>query len=86
MIQSLVLFMERLKSILRENLRSIYLFGSTTLTDFQLGWSDIDVLIFTYQPPTDSEASALVTIRQRLLEEYPNNQYFGSLEGAVVYF
>ena len=34
-------------NVLADNKPTIYLFGSVALGDFQLGWSDIDILVLT---------------------------------------
>ena len=34
-------------TVLADNKPTIYLFGSVALDDFQLGWSDIDILVLT---------------------------------------
>ena len=36
-----------IRSILQDNEPSIYLYGSSVLNDFRLGWSDIDILVLT---------------------------------------
>ena len=41
---------EEVQSILNERFLSGYLYGSAALDDFQLGWSDIDVLYLSRRP------------------------------------
>jgi len=71
-------------SILADNTPSIYLFGSVALGDFQLGWSDIDILVLTQKEITEQQAETLVGFRQTLLERYPGNTYFRLFEGGML--
>ena len=73
-----------ISSILADNKPTIYLFGSITLGDFHLGWSDIDILVLTEQEITEQQAETLVVLRQALLERYPDNQYFRLFEGGML--
>lgn len=75
-----------LLDILGDNLLAIYLFGSVTLDDFKLGWSDIDILCFTNCEITQKQADLLVNLRQALLKSDKNNLYYRSFEGAIVSF
>ncbi|MBQ7874836.1 MAG: DUF4111 domain-containing protein [Oscillospiraceae bacterium] len=63
---------------------SVYLYGSTTLDDFKYGWSDIDILVLTQKVISDEQANELVFLRQKMAEEYQNNQYFRSFEGGML--
>lgn len=71
-------------SILLECKPSIYLYGSCVLNDFQLGWSDIDVLILTERQISETKAMTLVNLRQNMLDKDPQNLYYRSLEGAAL--
>ena len=73
-------------SILKENVLSIYLYGSSVLDDFKLGWSDIDILVLTKEKIDSQQANQLVTLRQQLLESQPDNKYFRRFEGAMLSF
>lgn len=84
MRHSIELMKDSIISILKENVLAIYLYGSVSIDDFKLGWSDIDILCITNQLISDDEAEQLVTLRQRLLKEDENNKYFRSFEGAIV--
>jgi hypothetical protein len=75
---------DHINEILSNNKPSIYLFGSVVLDDFQLGWSDIDILCLTGQPISEDKAEQLVKLRQTLLEQEPGNQYFRSFEGGML--
>ncbi len=74
---------KNLQSILGDNIISIYLYGSVTMEDFKLGWSDIDILCLTRKTISDTEAKLLVDLRQKLLMEDKENRYYRSLEGII---
>ena len=63
---------------------SIYLYGSVVLNDFRLGWSDIDILCLTENTITEQQADELVSLRQKLLTEEPDNSYYRSFEGGML--
>lgn len=71
-------------TVLADNKPTIYLFGSVALDDFQLGWSDIDILVLTDREITEQKAETLVGLRQSLLEHYPGNPYFRLFEGGML--
>ena len=71
-------------TVLADNKPTIYLFGSVALDDFQLGWSDIDILVLTDCEITEQQAETLVGLRQALLEHYPGNPYFRLFEGGML--
>ena len=75
---------EKIKEILKDNLLSIYIYGSCVLGDFKLGWSDIDILVLTKQSVSEELANKLLTLRQDTLKEFPKNQFFRSFEGAML--
>lgn len=70
--------------ILEEAQPSIYLYGSCVLDDFRLGWSDIDILVLTRRQMSERQAQMLVTLRQALLKEEPENPYLRSFEGGML--
>ena len=74
----------RICAILQDCTPSIYLYGSVVLDDFRLGWSDIDILVLTQAQISERQAEELVGLRQRLLEEAPNNLYYRSFEGGML--
>jgi len=84
MKQSIEILKARIVNILLNNKPSIYLYGSIVLEDFKLGWSDIDILCLTEKIITYEQANQLVNLRQKLLDEYKNNLYFHSFEGAFI--
>lgn len=63
---------------------SVYLYGSTALDDFKLGWSDIDILVLTSKQMSEGQAQQLVRLRQTMIEEEPDNHYYRSFEGAML--
>lgn len=71
-------------TVLADNKPTIYLFGSVALDDFQLGWSDIDILVLTNREIIEQQAETLVGLRQALLERYPGNSYFQLFEGGML--
>lgn len=73
-----------ISNILQGNDASIYLYGSSVLNDFRLGWSDIDILILTDKQITKEQAQKLVGLRQAMLEKEPGNSYYHSFEGGML--
>lgn len=73
-----------IRSILQGNETSIYLYGSSALNDFRLGWSDIDILVLTNKQITEEQAKKLVGLRQLMLEKEPSNPYYHSFEGGML--
>ena len=71
-------------SILKDNVISIYIYGSCVLNDFKLGWSDIDLLVLTKNNFDNETANKLLTLRQDLLKKNPQNKFFRSFEGAIL--
>lgn len=72
---------ETIKSILQDNFMSLYVYGSVVYNDYRHGWSDIDFVCFTHKPIEEDAKQQLLTLRQKMLEEYPNNKYFRKFEG-----
>ena len=70
--------------ILSDAIPSIYLYGSSVLDDFRLGWSDIDILVLTEKEITEEQAKALVYLRQRMLENEWENPYYRLFEGGMM--
>lgn len=70
--------------ILSNGEMSMYLYGSSALDDFRLGWSDLDILVLTKKPITEEQANSLVGLRETLLAEEPDNPYYRSFEGGML--
>ena len=71
-------------AILADSKPTVYLYGSVVLDDFQLGWSDIDILVLTGREITEQQANVLVGLRQALSERYLANPYFRLFEGGML--
>lgn len=78
------LMLENLKLILKDNILSVYIYGSCCLDDFKLGWSDIDILVLTKNSLNIESVEKLLNLRQTLLETDTKNKYFRSFEGAIL--
>ena len=63
---------------------TIYMYGSSALDDFRLGWSDIDILVLTEKQISEPQANLLVTLRQAMLSQEPDNLYYRSFEGGML--
>lgn len=75
---------QRIAEILERNAPAVYLYGSVTLDDFKIGWSDIDILVLTERRISEAQAHTLVQLRQTMLEEDPENQYYRLFEGGML--
>lgn len=73
-----------ISKILADNQPSIYLYGSSVLNDFRLGWSDIDILVLTQKSISQPQAQELVMLRQKLLEDEADNPYYRLFEGGIL--
>lgn len=74
----------KISGILADNEPSIYLYGSSVLNDFRLGWSDIDILVLTERQITQEQAETLVQLRQTMLADAPDDPYYRSFEGGML--
>ncbi|MBR4538818.1 MAG: nucleotidyltransferase domain-containing protein [Clostridia bacterium] len=83
MQQSIKRVTEEIAAILNGKVHSAWLYGSAVLDDFQLGWSDIDLLVLTERPITEDQAQTLLTLRQELSGKEPENPYYRSFEGII---
>ena len=63
---------------------SIYLYGSVTAEDFRPGWSDIDLLVLTQEPITETQADLLLTLRQQLAQRDPDTPFYRAFEGGML--
>ena len=69
--------------IMEGKVSGIWLYGSVALDDFHLGWSDIDFVALTGESILESQAEALLTLRQEMLKKAPDNPYYRAFEGIV---
>lgn len=84
MKHSIEKMVNRICAVFGDHTPSIYLYGSVALDDFRLGWSDIDILVLTQTPISEKQAEELVNLRQKMLEEEPDNLYYQSFEGGML--
>lgn len=84
MKKSIILMVNRIKSILKDNFMSFYLYGSLVYKDYRHGWSDIDFICFTKKVIDQTCLDELLLLRQSMLKEYPKNKYFRKFEGIFV--
>lgn len=70
--------------ILAPNDASVYIYGSYVLDDFQLGWSDLDILVLTEKPISEQQADELVDLRQRMSAAEPDNPFYRCFEGGML--
>ncbi len=74
---------DAIERIMDGRLRGVWLYGSVVLDDFRPGWSDIDFIALTDGEPSPSQAQALLTLRQDMLEAEPDNPFYRLFEGVV---
>lgn len=74
---------DRIVSVMDGKVNSIWIYGSIVLNDFQLGWSDIDFIALTENEITEKQARDLLMLRQSMLSDEPDNQYYRSFEGII---
>ena len=55
-----------------------------TAEDFRPGWSDIDLLVLTQEPITETQADLLLTLRQQLAQRDPDTPYYRAFEGGML--
>lgn len=82
--EAIQIMTNEISTVLADNIPTVYLFGSVALDDFQLGWSDIDILVLSECEITEQQAETLVGLRQSLLERHPDNPYFRLFEGGML--
>ena len=74
---------DRIVSVMDGKVNSIWIYGSIVLNDFQLGWSDIDFIALTENEITEKQARDLLMLRQSMLSDESDNQYYRSFEGII---
>ena len=82
--KSIKVMVDNISQVLKDNLLSIYIYGSYVLNDFKLGWSDIDILVLTKKELDSDTAEKLIYLRQCLLKNEPRNNYYRSFEGVML--
>ena len=83
MDQSIAKMADRITGILGGKPPEVWLYGSVVLDDFRPGWSDIDLLVLTNGQITPGQAGALLTLRQEMTQEEPENRYYRAFEGII---
>lgn len=78
------IMVREISGILSDCEPSIYMYGSSVLNDFRLGWSDLDILVLTSKQITEEQAQSLVGLRQAMLVNEPDNPYYRSFEGGIL--
>ena len=73
-----------ISKVLADNQPSIYLYGSSVLNDFRLGWSDLDILVLTQKRISQPQAQELVMLRQQLSANEAGNPYYRLFEGGML--
>ena len=83
MLDAITKMTNRIVTIMDGNVYGIWLYGSVVLDDFRLGWSDIDFIALTDGPISESRAGELLTLRQDMLRDEPDNPYYRAFEGII---
>lgn len=73
-----------LETIIGINSFDIMLFGSAVLNDFHYGYSDIDIIVLSYNVLTELQISQLLELRHSLVKNN-NEPDFRLLEGIIIY-
>ena len=83
MLDAITKMTNRIVAIMDGNVCGVWLYGSVVLDDFRPGWSDIDFVALTEGPISESRAGELLTLRQRMLTNEPDNPYYRAFEGII---
>ncbi len=73
-----------IQRILQDAEPSIYLYGSVTAEDYCPGWSDIDLLVLTQSPISETQADMLLHLRQTLAARDPDTPHYRLFEGGML--
>ena len=84
MLDSLKRRTDGIASRLGGKMHSLWLYGSVTMDDFRLGWSDIDFIALANGEMSEETAQSLLMLRQELKQSEPENPYFRLFEGVIV--
>ena len=83
MLHAVARMMDEIAAIMRGDIYGAWLYGSTVLDDFRLGWSDIDFVALVQGSISESQAEKLLTLRQDLLKAEPGSLYYRAFEGVI---
>lgn len=83
MNESIDRLINEIVTIMGGDIECIWLYGSSVLNDFRLGWSDIDFIALTRKPITNEQAEKMLLLRQALSAKEPDNLYYRSFEGII---
>jgi hypothetical protein len=59
-----------IQQVLDAKLKSVYLYGSITLDDYNPAWSDVDACVVLEKPVTDQEAKSIFLIHDEMKQEF----------------
>ena len=83
MLHAVTRMLNEISSRVDGRIYDAWLYGSTAMEDFQLGWSDLDFVALVDDPISDNEAESLLMLRQVMLRSEPENPYYRSFEGVI---
>ena len=83
LLSSIQRMTEAVSAILNGGVHSVWLYGSVVFRDFQLGWSDVDWIVFAEDEISEAQARELLTLRQALSSAEPDNPYYRCFEGVI---
>lgn len=83
MLTSIARMIEEIASAAEGRVYGAWLYGSTVLNDFRLGWSDIDFVVLLDGALSERQTEKLLTLRQDMLKKEPDNVYYRSFEGVI---
>lgn len=72
-----------ISSVLSDCEPSIYMYGSSVLNDFRLGWSDLDILVLTDRQITEEQAKTLVGLREAKFITMSKDEYANFVEDTI---
>lgn len=83
MFHTVIRMMNEIDSRVDACVYGAWIYGSTVLNDFQLGWSDIDFVALVNGSISESQAKRLLMLRQDMFKAEPDNLYYRSFEGVI---
>ena len=84
MFHAVTRMMSEINSMVDGCVYGAWIYGSVVLNDFQMGWSDIDIVVLLNEPISEILANRLLMLRQDMLKTEPDNPYYRSFEGVIV--